>query len=241
MSAATPPPWTNVSNDASDLAVVAERLGDLARRFGADEVTRGVAVSDSVVSDTAVGGGESSTGASSPSPAGLAAVRVASELSAAAADALRLSVELARTAGRTWQELGDVLGVSRQAAFQRFGHPIDPRTGAPMSNATLPGAADKATHLVIDWIEDRYDQVAADFNDEVAEKLPASQLAAAWAQVIGLVGRYEGMGEPMTRQAGDLTIVDIPMTFEASEMKGRVVYDARGKVAGLFILEPDAL
>jgi hypothetical protein len=45
----------------------------------------------------------------------------------------------------------------------------------------------------------------------------------------------------MPRQAGDLTIVDIPLTFEASEMKGRVVDDKQGKVAGLFVLKPDAL
>jgi hypothetical protein len=55
------------------------------------------------------------------------------------------------------------------------------------------------------------------------------------------VGTYQRMGEPMTRQAGDLTIVDVPLTFEASEMKGRVVFDRKGKVAGLFILKPDAL
>jgi hypothetical protein len=49
------------------------------------------------------------------------------------------------------------------------------------------------------------------------------------------------MGEPGARQAGDLTIVDIPMSFEASEMKGRVVYDQHGKVTGLFVLQPDAI
>ena len=183
-------------------------------------------------------------------------MRVASELSAASAAALRVSVDLARAAGCTWQELGDVLGVSRQAAFQRFGHPVDPRTvdlgtvdlgtvdpgmGEPMSNGMLPGAAAKATQLLIDWIEERYDTVAADFTDTVAASLPAGVLAAAWAQVIGLVGSYQGMGEPMPRQAGDLTIVDIPLTFEASDMKGRVVYDRQGKVAGLFVLTPDAL
>ena len=232
-----------MSHDRAGLAALAERICDLARRLGAEEVGR-----DATVADGADKGGESSTGASSPGPAdlavqadGLTAVRVATELSAAAAAALRLSVELARTAGHTWQELGDVLGVSRQAAFQRFGHPIDPRTGEPMSNALLPGAAAKATQLMIDWIEERYDQVAADFSDAVAEQLPASRLAAAWAQVIGLVGSYQGMGEPVTRQAGDLSIVDIPLRFEASDMKGRVVFDKQGKVAGLFILNPDAL
>jgi hypothetical protein len=49
------------------------------------------------------------------------------------------------------------------------------------------------------------------------------------------------MGEAGARQAGDLTIVDIPMTFEAGEMKGRVVYDKDAKVTGLFVLQPEAL
>jgi hypothetical protein len=49
------------------------------------------------------------------------------------------------------------------------------------------------------------------------------------------------MGEGSARQAADLTIVDIPMSFEAGEMKGRVVYDEDGRVTGLFVLRPDAL
>lgn len=218
-----------MSDDRAELTALAGRLGDLAGRLASGDVTQDA-------DDR-----ESSTGASSPGPADLTTVRVADELSAAAAAALRLSVDLARSAGRTWQELGHVLGVSRQAAFQRFGHPIDPRTGVPMRDAMLPGAAVKATQLMIDWLGERYDQVTADFTDKMIEVLPVSKLAAAWAQIIGMVGSYERMGEPLTRQAGDLTIVEIPLSFEAGEMKGRVVYDTGGKVAGLFILEPDAL
>lgn len=212
-----------MSQEREDLSALAVELGALARSLGTAQAW------------------ESPTGAGSPTP-GLEAVRIANELAATAAVALRLSVDSARAAGRTWQELGDVLGVSRQAAFQRFGHPVDPRTGEPMSSALLPGAAEKATQLLIDWIEARYDRVAADFSDAVAEKMSESGgLAAAWAQLIGMVGAYGGMGEPLTRQAGDLTIVDIPLTFEASQMKGRVVYDRQGKVAGLFVLRPDAI
>lgn len=55
------------------------------------------------------------------------------------------------------------------------------------------------------------------------------------------MGRYEQMGGAAARQAGNLTIVDIPMSFEASEMRGRVVYDKDGKVTGLFVLQPDAI
>jgi Protein of unknown function (DUF3887) len=190
----------------------------------------------------AAGSQESSTGASSSGPAGLEGVRIASQMSATAGSALRLSVERAREAGRTWQELGDVLGVSRQAAFQRFGHPVDPRTGQPMSDAMLPGATDKAIELMINWIEERYDDVMPELNELTLERLTAlGGLSAAWAMLIGTVGAYEGMGEAAARQAGDLTIVDIPMTFESGEMKGRVVYDKQGKVAGLFVLPPGSL
>jgi hypothetical protein len=134
---------TNVSHDRADLTALAERIEDLVRRLGADEIAQGTDAqrtnAHGAVADVAADGWESFTGASSPSPAGLETVLVASELSAAAASALRLSVELARAAGRTWQELGDVLGVSRQAAFQRFGHPVDPRTRERMNSAMPPG------------------------------------------------------------------------------------------------------
>jgi hypothetical protein len=170
----------------------------------------------------------------------LALVRAAADLHATASATLRAAVDQARSAGRTWQEIGDVLGVTRQAAFQRFGHPIDPRTGQPMSASIRPGAAEHATQLVIDWMAGDYPAMSRDFNDEVREKASATTMAAAWAQVTGMVGAYEGMDEPLVRQWGDHTVVDIPLRFEAGEMNARVAYDASGKVAGAFMLNPKA-
>ena len=167
-------------------------------------------------------------------------VRMAADLHTVATATLRAAVDRARSAGRTWQEIGDVLGVTRQAAFQRFGHPIDPRTGQPMSASIRPGAAEHATQLVIDWIAGDYPAMSRDFNDEVREKASAETMAAAWAQVTGMVGAYAGMDEPVVRQWGDITVVDIPLRFEAGDMTGRVSYDASGKVAGVFILNPKA-
>ncbi|MFC5179987.1 hypothetical protein [Actinomadura harenae] len=51
----------------------------------------------------------------------LAGVAAAAEAVRRADDRLRGTVEAARASGRTWQEIGDVLGITRQAAFQRFG------------------------------------------------------------------------------------------------------------------------
>src|SRR5215472_7025842 len=106
----------NPSRD--DLAQLAGRLGAKARELAARYPT-----------------GAGSAGPDLAPGDELAAVRTAQELSVLAAAALRLAVDQARESCRTWHELGDVLGVTRQAAFQRCGHPVDPRTGQPMSEA----------------------------------------------------------------------------------------------------------
>ena len=54
-----------------------------------------------------------------------------------------------------------------------------------------------------------------------------------------MVGAYERMGEPLVRQLGDHTVIDIPLTFEAGQMKGRVSYNGERQVSGLFILTPE--
>jgi hypothetical protein len=55
-----------------------------------------------------------------------------------------------------------------------------------------------------------------------------------------MVGAYESMGEPVAREIGEHIVVDVPLTFEAGEMTGRVAYDHAGRVAGLFVLLPTA-
>ena len=58
-------------------------------------------------------------------PGALAAIGQAQALARSAEEKLAMSVTRAREAGHTWAEIGQVLGTSRQAAFQRFGRPIE--------------------------------------------------------------------------------------------------------------------
>jgi hypothetical protein len=166
----------------------------------------------------------------------LQAVTVVRSLARIVEDGLREAVQQARRAGHTWAEIGELLGTTRQAAFQRFGRPLDPRTGAPMSETLLPGAAERAAVLLANVAEQRWEQVTSGFDQRMADALDARGLAAAWAQVVGLAGAYQGMGEPVAHQAGDYTVVDVPLRFEAAELTGRVSYDRAGQVAGLFFL-----
>lgn len=53
-------------------------------------------------------------------------------------------------------------------------------------------------------------------------------------------GRFERMGEPSVAPVDGYTVVDVPLTFEARDLIGRVSYTGGGEVAGLFILDPSA-
>lgn len=164
----------------------------------------------------------------------LAAVGVAQGISRGVEKGLATTVAQARAAGHTWAEIGQVLGMSRQAAFQRFGRPADPRTGRPMAEAMLPDAGDRAVVLLANVADGRLAEVCNEFDALLAQRLDAGGLAEAWARVIGTVGRYEGLGQPVVYQAGDYTVADVPLSFEAGEITGRVSFDRTGRVAGLF-------
>ena len=156
---------------------------------------------------------------------------------------LTLCVQQARDAGHTWQEIGTLLGVTRQAAFQRFGRPIDPRTGEPMDKTVhMADAAERATEIVTEVLDGRMNEARKSFNAEVLAAFTDEVRADALATVAGLVGAFEafGDGEPFVRRVGGYTVVDLPLCYEAGDMKARVAFDADEKVAGLFILVPEA-
>jgi hypothetical protein len=152
-----------------------------------------------------------------------------------AQESLRAAVDRARAAGHTWQEIGEVLGTTRQAAFQRFGRPVDPRTGEPMVAGVLAGAGEKALDLLTHLAAARFDRVRDDFDDTMRRELSTEALASVWAVVVGSVGAFERFGDPVVHAAGDLTVVDVLMEFEAGQTTAHVSFRAEGAVAGLFI------
>jgi hypothetical protein len=91
---------------------------------------------------------ESAESAEPASP--LAAIAFIQGVATETGDGMQAAVQRARAAGRTWAEVGEVLGISRQAAFQRFGKPADPRTGRPMASSMLPGAAERTARIAYD-------------------------------------------------------------------------------------------
>ncbi len=176
-------------------------------------------------------------------PSYLGLISTARRTQEIAGQVLELCVQQARDAGHTWQEIGDLLGVTRQAAFQRFGKPIDPRTGKPMDKTVqMTDAAERAAEIVAEVLEGRMDEARKSFNAQVLAAFTDEVRGSGLATVAGMVGAFQGFGdtEPFVRRIGDHTVVDVPLRYEAGEMKARVAFDADEKVAGLFILPPEA-
>lgn len=181
-----------------------------------------------------------SVGGSPTRQSALARVHDALALGASAAELLGATARAARAAGCTWQEIGDAAGVTRQAAFQRFGRPIDPRTGEPMNRSMIAHVDVMATDVLDKIRAGDWAAVVDRFTETMAAGLDVDQLATAWASVIALGGEVEGLDTPFARMHGLYSVVDIGLRQEAGEYVFRVSFDEAGKIAGLFFLEPDA-
>ena len=151
-------------------------------------------------------------------------------------DALALLVTAARERGASWQQVGDALGTSRQAAFQRFGAPRDPRTGETMTRTSVPGAADRATAIFTAVAEHRWDDASAGFSDTVRQGLGATGLADAYAGVIALWGELQEQGTPVVLDLAGVTVVEVPLHHEAADLTGRVSFAPDGSVVGLWFV-----
>jgi hypothetical protein len=170
-----------------------------------------------------------------PAASPLAAIAQARQQVAAAETALQAAVDQARAAGHSWREIGDVLDTTRQAAFQRFGRPVDPRTGAPMSRPVLPGAAERATTIFTHITACRWEEARRELSERMRRDLDADRLADGWVRTVGMIGNFERMGEALAYPVADSTVTDIPLYFEAGERTGRVTFDRDGEIVGLFI------
>lgn len=154
----------------------------------------------------------------------------------AADEVVRTVVQQSRERGATWQTIGDALGVSRQAAFQRYGKPIDPRTGELMNTTPLTDAAELARSVVRDLAAGRWELITDRFDPAMRDGLSEEALAAAWSQIVGLSGGFEGQGEPAVSRASDVTVTNTPLLMEAGDYTARISFRDDRTIAGLHIL-----
>ena len=169
----------------------------------------------------------------------LAVIAATRSLSLIVDDVLHALVEQARAEGRTWQEIGDVLRVSRQAAFQRFGAGATESANEAGAVTPVTGAGEKALAALDHEVNGRSEDVRTTFDDRMLQICPVEMLSAAWSQAQAMAGDFHKFGRPAVRVVGGYTVVDVPMLFDQGEMKGRVALNADGQISGFFILTPE--
>jgi hypothetical protein len=155
-------------------------------------------------------------------------------------DTLRTLVGQARASGRTWAEIGELLHVSRQAAFQRFG--VGGGTTAESGPAIpVEGAVDAATRVLQAFLDGRFDDARATFGPRMLEACSVELLADVREKVREYGGEIQALGTPVVSVRDGYTGVDIPIALERADGIGRVVLDADRQVAGFFVRPAEAM
>jgi len=150
-------------------------------------------------------------------------------------DTLRALVEQARAGGHTWAEIGEVLHVSRQAAFQRFGGAGRPTAEEVEIGVPVQNAVEHAVPVLEAFLDGRWDDVRATFDERMLEACSVELLADVRDRVRNQAGEVQALGTPAVSVRDGYTIVDIPVALERDEGTGRVVLNPDRQVAGFFI------
>lgn len=169
----------------------------------------------------------------------MAAIAATRTLGLLVEDTLRALVRQARDRGSTWAEIGEVLHVTRQAAFQRFGGQAIAGITEDENLKPIPDAAAKAIGIVEIFMSERWDDLRAAFDARAREAASVELLRSTLAAGRTTYGPFIAYGTPTCVVRGDYTVVDIPMAFEKGELTARVSFNADEEVAGLFFLPAD--
>lgn len=151
-------------------------------------------------------------------------------------DILHTLVRQARAKGHTWAEIGDLLHVTRQAAFQRFGGATVERPGGETAIKPIADAKRMAMKVLDHWVNERWEDVRADFDDRMTQACSAGMLESAHLKIEQGFGQFLELGSPAITARGAYTVVDVPMAFETGDLNGRVVFNVDEQVAGFFVL-----
>lgn len=161
------------------------------------------------------------------------------------------AVTRARAHGHTWAQIGEVLGMTRQAAFKRFGSPRDPRTGENMSAPTTTDDLLESTERIFRLIDaGDYEALRSMMSTDTAAVLTREVILGTWAEAVAETGNLIGCrdtglelpdgtsispGEAVHGSLIGYTMIDC----EAGQWMGRVAYAPDRQVVGLLIVPPD--
>lgn len=150
-------------------------------------------------------------------------------------DTLRALVDQARADGHTWAEIGGLLRVSRQAAFQRFGGVRRPTSDDGGIAGPVEDAVENAVPVLQAFLDGRFDDTRSRFGEWMLNACSVELLADVREKVRREAGEVRALGTPVVSVRDGYTVVDIPVALDRADGIGRVVLDADRQVSGFFL------
>ena len=185
-------------------------------------------------------------------PDAAAAVAVAVGIERAAEAHLRSAVAAARAAGVSWQLIGEALGISRQAAFKRFGSAAALETGGELMTQPVVNLEERTEEVFRMLSKGDYAGVKALMTFTCSRTLTRKKVMQVWDGVVEQTGALESLSNTVIQTADGRNIVlqqinqllggglvgQTQLNHEAGEWIGRVAYNGSGKITGMLIVHP---
>src|SRR5215467_15627825 len=84
----------------------------------------------------------------------------------------------------------------------------------------------------------QFSEAEKSFDETMSKVLPADKLASTWDSVIAQAGEFKAIAGSRQEEFKGYQLVFVSCHFSHSDLDAKVVYDGRGKVAGLFFVPP---
>lgn len=167
----------------------------------------------------------------------IANVRTAHQELTQAQALLEEAVTKARDGGATWQLIGSAIGVTKQAAAQRFSETVYNARSLPQIQTEL----EQITEAVFSALAHHdTDHVHSYMTYATARLLSKRKILKAWQQVLEASGPFIEVKKTVVEQAGSGLVLTYRLHHENGEPVGQISFNSARKITGLVIFNDDS-
>jgi pimeloyl-ACP methyl ester carboxylesterase len=106
--------------------------------------------------------------------------------------------------------------------------------------AQAPDLQSQGRALVNAMAKEQFRDVVTHFDDTMTAALSADKLASTWQGVIAQAGEFKSISATRQTERQGYQVILVSCHFAQHDLDTRIVYDAQGRVAGLFFVPPQA-
>ncbi|MEX3611205.1 hypothetical protein VVR12_09175 [Rothia sp. LK2588] len=148
------------------------------------------------------------------------------------------AVGAARTAGATWQQIGSVLGVSKQAASQKYQNQA---TATPQALDHIQRELNARAEELFAAVSRSDIEAAHDLMTyATARLLSKRKILKTWQAVTDAVGEHLKIQRTVIEQSGSQNVLTYRLKHQHGEPVGQITFNSRTKITGWVIYLDDS-